>query len=109
MSRHSSPDARFAFLSACQTADGGSRLPDEALTIASAMQLIGFQQVIATLWSIRDDAAPDIARKIYSELLHENELAIEDTALALHHAVRAVRAQHPKDLLRWGPYVHVGP
>ncbi|MCX4632927.1 CHAT domain-containing protein [Streptomyces sp. NBC_01443] len=108
LSQHSHPHARLAFLSACQTATGGVRLPDEALTIASTMQLIGYRHIVATLWSINDSTAPEVARAVYAEAIHKGRLDPAAIAVALHNAVRAIRADNPEPS-RWAPYLHVGP
>jgi hypothetical protein len=60
--------AEFAFLSACSTASGSDRLPDEAIHIAAALQLTGYTHVIGTLWPIPDTLAPRIARHVYQNL-----------------------------------------
>jgi hypothetical protein len=60
------PETDLAYLSACQTATGDLRLLDEALHLAGALQLVGYRQVLATLWSIADDTAPAMADVIYA-------------------------------------------
>ena len=60
----------LAYLAACQTAAGDLRLLDEALHLARALQLVGYRHVLATLWSISDAAAPDMADTTYAHLLH---------------------------------------
>ncbi|KAF8597857.1 hypothetical protein BDV93DRAFT_406934, partial [Ceratobasidium sp. AG-I] len=45
---------RLAFLSACQTAKGHHRMPDEAIHLAAGMLVAGYPSVIATMWSISD-------------------------------------------------------
>ncbi|MFI8515869.1 CHAT domain-containing protein [Streptomyces sp. NPDC085460] len=54
-----------AYLSACATATGGVDAPDEAITLAHALQTTGYRQVVATLWSgllHPDTWAPEPAR-----------------------------------------------
>jgi hypothetical protein len=51
-------DADLAFLSACETATGSEQLPDEAIHLAGALQMIGYRHVIATQWTIDDASAP---------------------------------------------------
>ncbi|EJT98570.1 hypothetical protein DACRYDRAFT_83077, partial [Dacryopinax primogenitus] len=46
--------ADFAFLSACHTARVDPRAPDEAVHLASGMNLAGFKSIIATMWGIAD-------------------------------------------------------
>ncbi|KAJ1303023.1 hypothetical protein OPQ81_011224 [Rhizoctonia solani] len=51
----------LAYLSACQTAKGDEKLPDEVIHLASGMLIAGYTSVIATLWSVMDDGAPFVA------------------------------------------------
>ncbi|KAG8727702.1 hypothetical protein FRC11_012647, partial [Ceratobasidium sp. 423] len=44
----------LAFLSACQTATGDYKLPDEAVYLASGMLMAGYTSMIATMWSVKD-------------------------------------------------------
>lgn len=54
--------------SACQTAMGGARVPDEAITLAHALQFTGYRQVVATLWSVEDAVAMQAAEDFYTRL-----------------------------------------
>lgn len=100
--------AEFAFLSACQTATGSSHLSDEAVHLAAAMLLLGYGQVIATLWTIRDASAPLIVDGVYARLPTIRAGAPIPAATALHHAVEALRLTRPADPLLWAPYLHTG-
>jgi CHAT domain-containing protein len=100
--------ADLAFLSACETAAGDTRLPDEAIHLAAAMQLLGYQHVIATLWPITDTAAPDIAETVYAQLIKAGHADASHAAYALHHAVETLRAARPTKPLLWAPYIHIG-
>jgi CHAT domain-containing protein len=42
----------LAFLSACETAQGSTDQPDQAMHLAAAMFFAGFKSVIATMWSV---------------------------------------------------------
>ena len=44
------PAAFLAFLSACETAKGDARQPDQAIHLAAAMLFAGFKSVVATMW-----------------------------------------------------------
>lgn len=102
--------AELAFLSACSTAASSVALPDEAIHIASAFQLAGYQHVIATLWSVRDDIAAAVAGDFYSGLgAGTGELDSRDAALALHAAVQRQRAKYPYTPSLWAAHIHVGP
>lgn len=50
--RNPLPNASLAFLSACQTATGDEKLPDEAIHLAAAMLFAGFQGAVATMWYV---------------------------------------------------------
>jgi tetratricopeptide (TPR) repeat protein len=107
----------LAYLSACHTAAGNLRLPDEALHLAAAMQLVGYRHVLATMWSILDADAPKIADTIYAHLVHPDpdhpgpadEPAAARAPYALHHAVIRLRQKRPNHPLRWASYIHLGP
>jgi CHAT domain-containing protein len=44
------PHAVLAYLSACETAKGDERAPDQAVHLAASMLFCGFRSVIATMW-----------------------------------------------------------
>jgi CHAT domain-containing protein len=44
-------DAFFAFLSACETAKGDEKQPEQTVHVAAAMLFVGFKSVVATMWS----------------------------------------------------------
>ncbi|MFI5916000.1 CHAT domain-containing protein [Dactylosporangium sp. NPDC051541] len=102
------PGAQLAFLSACATATGTSRLPDEAIHMSAALQVAGFRQIVATLWPVRDDLAPELADAFYAYLTRHGVPRPHDAPVALHHAVTQLRRRHPDPGL-WAPYIHVGP
>jgi CHAT domain-containing protein len=97
------PDARLAVLSACETALGTPRLPDEALHLASAFQLAGYPEVVGTLWPINDRVARAVAVDLHTALAGG-----ADAASALHAAVDRCRARYPGTPTLWAAYVHSG-
>jgi CHAT domain-containing protein len=42
--------AFFAFLSACETAKGDEKQPDQTIHLAATMLFMGFKSVVATMW-----------------------------------------------------------
>lgn len=60
--------AALAVLSACETVRGGAALPDEALTLGTAFQLVGFRHVIGALWSISDTLTARLCKDLYDGL-----------------------------------------
>ncbi|MFI9454674.1 CHAT domain-containing protein [Amycolatopsis sp. NPDC052450] len=102
-------NAELAYLSACSTAIGGTTLPDEAIHLAAALQLAGYRQVIATLWTITDRTAAEVTKSVYSGLLGPSGLRLDGTAQLLHRTVRALRDSAPRNPAIWASYVHFGP
>lgn len=99
----------LAVLSACQTAKGDSKLPEEAIHLAAGMLMAGYGSVLGTMWSIRDDDAPIIAGKFYKYLIDRAGGDAGRAAYALHEAVahlRGVRGE--EEFMRWVPFIHLG-
>ncbi|MBK6012740.1 CHAT domain-containing protein [Streptomyces sp. MBT53] len=104
--------ARLAVLSACSTHRTGPIQVDEAVSIAAACQIAGFQQVIGTLWEAGDAIAARFVRAVYEELTDggTEPLRTERAAYAVHHAVLHLRERYqglgsPRD---WAQFIHVG-
>jgi CHAT domain-containing protein len=98
--------ARLAYLSACQTASGDAKMPDEAVHLGAGMLTAGYRSVIATLWSIGDKDAPLVAQVFYDHLLGNQEGCV---ARALHDAVGKLRKEVGEtNLISWVPYIHIG-
>lgn len=102
-------NAELAYLSACATARGGVRFANEAVHIASAFQLAGFSQVIATLWEIHDGVAAAAAANVHHELAAAlNQPARLPGAVALHKVTCQMREAWPSTPSAWAGYVHAG-
>ncbi|RXW14361.1 hypothetical protein EST38_g11494 [Candolleomyces aberdarensis] len=105
---------KFAYLSACQTSTGDENLSEEAVHLAAGMLAAGrCRGVVATMWSIRDQEAPDMAKDFYRYLLKHSKSGMDSslTAYALDYAVGRLRdrvGQSDQDFLAWLPYVHFG-
>lgn len=101
--------ADFAFLSSCEGGLGSDRLPDESVHLATALQIVGFRNVVAALWSIEDGTAADIADSVYASLAATpgTAPAAGRAAFALHRALREIRAS--RSPLAWAAYCHTGP
>lgn len=110
-------NADLAFLSACQTSTGEEKLSDEAVHLAAGMLAAGYRRVVATMWSIKDEHAPDVAGDFYQYLWNRRDEGSGEefdgslSAYALHHAVQELRQRlgdSEDALLTWVPYVHFG-
>ncbi|KDN33401.1 hypothetical protein RSAG8_13510, partial [Rhizoctonia solani AG-8 WAC10335] len=99
----------LAFLSACQTATGDQKLPDEAIHLASGMLMAGYPSVIATMWSVVDDDAPFVADIVYAQLMKDRKVGNGEAGKALHDAVAGLREKvGENEFARWVPYIHIG-
>ncbi|MEU4745348.1 CHAT domain-containing protein, partial [Actinosynnema sp. NPDC023658] len=98
----------FAFLSACHTARGAATVPDEAVTLAGALQYLGWRHVIGTLWSVDAASAAAVSADVYRRLGRGGALDPTDAAVALHDAVRRLRDEHPRQPVTWAQLVHSG-
>ncbi|KZV68454.1 TPR-like protein [Peniophora sp. CONT] len=107
-------NAELAFLSACQTAVGDEKIPEESMHLAAGMLAVGYKGVVATMWSIRDDDAPLVVEAYYKKLLGlraSGTLGRAETgaAYALHEATKRLREKiGEKEFVRWAPFVHFG-
>jgi hypothetical protein len=100
--------AELAVLDDCDLALAGTRLADEAVSLAAVWQRAGYRHVVGTLWAPPDEPEPGISGAIYAQLGPPGGPA-PGTAAALHRAVAALRRAHPDEPWRWAPYVHLGP
>jgi tetratricopeptide (TPR) repeat protein len=99
----------FAFLAACQTATGGAALPDETISLATAIHYAGYRHVVATLWSAYDFALAEVTRMVYDDLAASGCLSPARSAEALHSAVRRLRDTDRERSSWWAPFIHIGP
>lgn len=102
------PTAELVFLSACHSAAGDWRTPDEAMHLAAGMQFAGFLGVVGTLWAMVDDDGPIVAEEFYKHMFRNGEQAdYTDAAQALAAATTALR-RRKVPLERWINFVHYG-
>jgi tetratricopeptide (TPR) repeat protein len=106
------PDAEFAFLSCCHTAEiTNESIPDEALHLTAAMQYCGFRSVVGTMWEMADTDGRDLAKSFYESLFSSRETGVpyyERSARALRNATRKLRKKRGITLERWANFVHYG-
>jgi CHAT domain-containing protein len=103
------PKAEFAFLSACQTTTGDEKLSEEAVHIAGGMLLAGYRGVVATMWSIKDDLAPEVTDEFYDYIMEKGKRPDSKRAAeALHISVQKLRKKPGVSLIDWIPFVHLG-
>ena len=106
------PNAEFAFLAACHTAELTDESPaDEALHLAAAVQYCGFRSVVGTMWAMADTDGRDLAENFYKSVFSGGKRGVyhyERTAEALRDAVVILRRKKRMSLERWVNYVHYG-
>ncbi|KAJ7657080.1 TPR-like protein [Mycena rosella] len=104
------PEADFAFLSACQTATGDKVLQEEAVHFAGGILAAGYRGVIATMWTIMDSDAPQVASDVYKHLFQDSLPDSGRAAEALHFAIKRLRegSGNQKSFSHWVPFIHVG-
>ncbi|KAJ7813576.1 CHAT domain-containing protein [Mycena leptocephala] len=106
----------LAFLSACETAKGDNKVPDEAMHLAATLLFAGFRGAVATMWTMNDRDGPKIADTFYEHLFKNcdpnfNPPVLPDlkqAAKALHLAVAKLREEPNMPFRRWIPFVHYG-
>jgi hypothetical protein len=105
------PDAEFAFLSACHTAEvtEGS-IMDEGLHLAAAVRYCGFRSVVGTMWAMKDEDGRDLAKHFYKRLFSGSSETPyhERSAEALRFAVNNLRRKRGITLERCVNFVHYG-
>ncbi|KAG1763718.1 CHAT domain-containing protein [Suillus occidentalis] len=93
------PHAEFAFLSACHTAVGNEKSPDEVIHLAAGLQFSGFKSVIGTLWGVDDAVAKHVVKSFYEKMFEDLEdggvMDCTKAARALNHATYFVKKVVP--------------
>ncbi|KAG2119195.1 CHAT domain-containing protein [Suillus clintonianus] len=107
---NNSPQAEFAFLSACHTAVGDEETPDEAIHLAAGLQFSGFKSVVGTLWGVNDALAKHVVKNFYENMFEglEDEGVMDCTkaAWALNRATHDVMTKVP--LEQRTVFIHIG-
>ena len=112
------PKAHLAVLSACTSAvNEAIPLADEALHIASMMQVAGYKHIIGTLWEAKNQACIDFAECFYIKLFTFDEDSADSRSnaswrekipAAYVHAVESLQDKYWMAPLTWAPFVHSG-
>ena len=105
------PNAEFAFLSACHTAElTEESIANEGLHLTAALQYCGFRSVIGTMWAMADTDGRDLARRVYRSMLSGKDEGpcYLSSAAALRDAVKELRNKNGVSLERWVNFVHYG-
>ncbi|KAG2122484.1 CHAT domain-containing protein [Suillus clintonianus] len=106
---NNSPQAEFAFLSACHTAVGDEETPDEAIHLAAGLQFSGFKSVVGTLWGVNDALVKHVVEAFYEKMFEDLEDGVIDctkAAWALNRATHTVMTKVP--LEQRMVFIHIG-
>lgn len=103
------PNSELAFLAACHSAASESKVPDEVLSLAAAMQFCGFKSIVGTLWTMNDSDGPILAEQVYKNMLRNGQqnADVRQSAQAIHLATKHMR-ESGIALHRWATFIHVG-
>ncbi|PVF91894.1 hypothetical protein CPB86DRAFT_261269 [Serendipita vermifera] len=73
------------------------------------MMLAGYRGVVATMWSIEDDLAPEVADEFYRHIMADGGRPDgRKAAEALHYSIQRLRKKGGIPLTSWIPFVHLG-
>jgi CHAT domain-containing protein len=103
LSRH-----QFAFLSACETAVGNFKTPDEVIHLAAGLQFAGVKSVIGTLWSVNDSTVQRLVEAFYKKLCGDDKMNSKRAAQALHQAVHSLARDKDIPLDQRRVFTHIG-
>ncbi|EJD00404.1 uncharacterized protein FOMMEDRAFT_159082 [Fomitiporia mediterranea MF3/22] len=105
------PEAEFAFLSACHSAEiAHDSVYDEVLHLAAAMQFSGFRSVIGSMWELLDEDRPLFAKAVYAYMCDcdEGDVRYKRAATGLRKAALDLRAREGLATERWVNLIHIG-
>ncbi|KIJ06326.1 hypothetical protein PAXINDRAFT_92191 [Paxillus involutus ATCC 200175] len=97
----------FVYLSACQTAVGDIKTPDEMIHLAAGLQFGGVKSVIGTQWSVHDGVAYLLASEFYKEFCADGVMDCTRAARALHQTLLSLKRQKIP-LKEQIMFVHIG-
>jgi CHAT domain-containing protein len=106
--------ASLVFLSGCETGAGSTGVTgfdqgEDFATLSQAFLLAGADNVVATLWQVRDDGAAEFARHFYEALSHSSSDGRRDVGAALAAAQRKMLADQRFDApYHWAGYTAGG-
>jgi len=101
--------AFLAYLSACDTARGGTILTDEAITICTGLYLAGFANAVGTLWPVDDAVAAFLATKFHDALGRRlRNGAAGEPAVILNQLTEWASRGWRNRPSRWATLIHVG-
>jgi CHAT domain-containing protein/tetratricopeptide (TPR) repeat protein len=105
-------DCELAVLSACETnrSNRNFRSLEAGASLANGFLTAGAQQVVASFWSVQDDATAALMSAFFEEaMVPRADGKTISYALALQNARKRLRSQAKTALpVRWAPFVLIG-
>jgi CHAT domain-containing protein len=92
---------RLCVLSACQTDQPGTQLPDEVVSLPTGLLQAGYAGVLATQWPIHGEVAALMVGRFYRAWRKEGREPAEALAQAQRWLRDTTNAQKLEDLLAW--------
>ncbi|KAG1842754.1 CHAT domain-containing protein [Suillus subalutaceus] len=99
---------QFAFLSACKTAVGVPRTPDEVIHLAAGLQFAGVKSVVGTLWKVNDNTVQRLVGAFYKNLCKDGTMNSKRAAPSLHQAVQSLACDKDMPLDQHIVFIHIG-
>jgi len=87
--------SRLSTLSACETGVPGMELPDEVVSLPSALIRAGFAGAIGSLWTVRDDSTAQLMTRFYQHWWTEGMLPVQALAMAQKELRETDKFRHP--------------
>lgn len=108
--------SRLAFLSACFTANAGvENMQDENNHLVGALHRAGFPSIVGSFWYVGEEAALEVTRRFYEELVKEGQDWPKQVAKALHFAIldfqettRTAGNKMRGNPVSWAPFLYFG-
>jgi CHAT domain-containing protein len=98
-------DADLVVLSACETGRAHDVLAEPVSGLALALRAAGARRLIASLWSVDDDATAQLMRRFYEAVVQDGAPFGHALAVAKRKLIASRRWQHP---FYWAPFVLIG-
>lgn len=98
-------DADLVVLSACETGRAHEVLAEPVSGLALALRTAGARRLIASLWSVDDDATVELMKAFYAALVQDGRPFGEALTAAKRKLVATEQWRHP---FFWAPFVIFG-
>ncbi|MGE5183885.1 MAG: CHAT domain-containing protein, partial [Acidobacteriota bacterium] len=98
-------DADLVVLSACETGRANEVLAEPVSGLALALRTAGARRMIASLWSVDDDATAELMKDFYQPVVKDHRAFGAALTAAKRKLVASGKWAHP---FYWAPFVLIG-